>query len=145
MRARHSFFALTAALAMTLGACNGSVSSTVKTACASLAPPALLWPPPSSGGNPDGNLDLWIGYAADPAGIFGLPSLTATGQPTVAGTPWTAPSPGPTNPPGLLPLPPTDQYWTSGVPALAKSTTYTVNVTNTICSQTFDLGSFTTQ
>ncbi|HEV3153339.1 MAG TPA: hypothetical protein VGZ02_06030 [Candidatus Baltobacteraceae bacterium] len=127
-----------------LAACGGA-TGVLKGACASVAPPALLYPASSTTGVPDGNLDIWVGYPENPSTAFSAPALTSPGIASVNGTAWLPPSPGPTNPPGLLTLPANDQYWTSGILALAPSTTYTVTVTNTLCNQTFSLGSFTTQ
>ncbi|HZZ66089.1 MAG TPA: hypothetical protein VFE17_11355 [Candidatus Baltobacteraceae bacterium] len=114
------------------------------TGCTSIAPPALLYPAPSSTGQPDGNLDVWVGYPTNPSPEFSGPTLSANGQPTVTGPAWAPPSPGPTNPPGIAPLPSGDSPWISGIAALAPSTTYSVQVTNTTCNQTYTLGSFTT-
>ena len=130
--------------AIALAACGGATTA-LKGACTSVAPPAMLYPPPSSAAVPDGNFEVWVGYIQNPAIIFSAPVLSAPGIASVNGTSWLAPSPGPTNPPGLLELPAGDTYWTSDILALAPSTTYTVNVTNTLCSQTYSLGSFTTQ
>ena len=138
-------------LALALGciavsACGGG-GSTMTGGCTSLAPPVMLYPAPSATGVPDGNLDIWVGYATNPSIAWSVPSLS-TGPgvpPVIAGTPWTPPSPGPTNPPGLLPLPDGDSYWTSGIGALPAATAFTVNVTNLACAQSFSLGSFTTK
>ncbi len=114
-------------------------------ACTAVAPPALLYPAPSSTGQPDGDLDIWVGYPANPSPVFSGPSLSASGAPTVTGPAWLPPSPGPTTPPGMAPLPNGDSPFISGIPALAPGISYTVSVTNTICNQTSTIGSFTTK
>lgn len=144
MNLQRIVLAVLSVAAISVTACGGATSA-LKAACTSVAPPALLYPATSSTGVPDGNIDIWVGYIQNPAIVFSSPTLIAPGIASVTGTSWLPPSPGPTNPPGLLPLPTGDTYWTSGILALAPSTMYTVNVTNTPCNQTFSLGSFTTQ
>lgn len=128
-----------------IAACGGSTNAPGGTSNCAAAVPALLYPAPNSTGVPDGNFDVYIGYAGNPAGVVGPPALLAGGAVAATGNQWTAPSPGPTNPPGLLPPPPGDSYWTSRVTqTLSPSTAYTVRVTLSGCANAQTLGSFTT-
>lgn len=129
-----------------LAACGGGTPTSMnQLGCTSLAPPALLYPAPNSTGQPDGNLDVWVGYPGNPSPGFSGPLLSASGQATVNGPAWLPPSPGPTNPPGMAPLPNGDSQFISGITSLASATTYTVSVTNAACNQSIPIGSFTTQ
>lgn len=103
--------------------------STASAACSSVAPPALVSPANGATGVPDGNFSLTVSYAVNPSNAFGVPHLTASGQSAVDGAQWTA----------------SGADWASAIPALAARATYTVQVTNTLCNQTYTLGSFTTQ
>ena len=134
--------------ACAVSACGGSGPSNAGVPsglCATVAPPKLLYPAPGQTAIPDSGLDVYFGYPVDPSTAWSVPSLTpAGGGQTLTGEPYTLPSPGPTNPPGLLPLPAGDTYYVSHFTTLATSTTYGVSVTNTLCNQSFSLGSFTT-
>ncbi|HEV3152639.1 MAG TPA: hypothetical protein VGZ02_02430 [Candidatus Baltobacteraceae bacterium] len=147
MRRRPDTLALAFVLAsLAVSACaSNSSQSVLESTCRAVQPPAMLWPAPGSKNAPDGHLDLYVGYPKPPTPPFTAPTLSAAGHPSVTGTGWLAPSPGPTNPPGILPLPSGDVYWTSGIGALARLTKYSVSVKNTNCNQTYVLGSFTTK
>jgi hypothetical protein len=97
--------------------------------CTSVAPPTLAYPANNATGIPDGNFQLAVTYSENPGNAFTTPSLTS-GSTSVAGGAWTAGS---------------ASQWTSAIPTLAAHTAYTITVTNPQCSQTFTLGTFTTQ
>lgn len=103
--------------------------STASAACSSVAPPVLVSPANGATGVPDGNFSLTVSYAVNPSNAFGVPHLTASGQPAVDGSQWTA----------------SGSDWASAIPPLAAGATYTVQVTDVVCNQTYRLGSFTTQ
>ncbi|MBV9271346.1 MAG: hypothetical protein JO165_09635 [Candidatus Eremiobacteraeota bacterium] len=113
------------------------------TGCASVAPPMLLYPQNGATGIPTAHLTL---YFANVAPAFAPPVLTPSGgSGALTGTPYSSPSPAPT-PPGMATPPPGASVVISQFnPAVASATTYTVTVTNSICSQTFTEGTFTTQ
>jgi hypothetical protein len=98
--------------------------------CTSVAPPALVYPASGATGIADGNFELSVSYPGNPDSAFTAPTLTAGSASTVTGGAWTAGSSG---------------QWDSAIPALSANTTYTITVTNYLCSQTFALGSFTTK
>lgn len=132
------------ALASVLAACGGGsvANSTLNTACSSVAPPQLVYPAPNATGA-SATFDLYVSYPQNPGSAFGPPLLTPNSGGSVTGTPWGAPSPGPT-PPGSA-TPTMGPEWVSRIQNLLNATAYSVKVTNTTCNQTFTLGSFTTQ
>src|SRR5689334_18725860 len=88
-----------AAVAVFSGCAGGSVAnSTLNAACTSLAPPQLVYPAPNATGAP-ATFDLYVSYPQNPSSAFGPPVLTPSSfAGSVTGTPWSAPSPGPTPP-----------------------------------------------
>ena len=132
-------------VATVLAACSGNSNLAPPGSCTSVAPPVLLYPAPGATGVPVvANLQLYFGYPSNPGPTFAVPSLTANnGNPTITGSPYALPSPGPT-PPGSLPPPANTQSFVSTISGYAAGTTYTVNVTNTACNATYALGSFST-
>jgi hypothetical protein len=89
-----------------------------------------VYPANNATGIPDGNFQLAVTYSENPGVAFTTPVLTASGATSVTGGPWTAGN---------------SSQWTSAIPALAAHTAYAITVTNPQCSQTFTLGTFTTQ
>lgn len=128
-----------------LSACAGNSNTVGPVTCTSIAPPVLLYPAPGATGVPVvANLQLYFGYPSNPGPTFAVPSLTASnGNPTITGTPYGTPSPGPV-PPGSLPPPANDQMFVSTISGYVAGTTYTVNVTNAACNAMYSLGSFST-
>lgn len=132
-------------LVSVLAACGGGsvANSTLNAACSSVAPPQLVYPAPNAIGAP-ATFDLYVSYPQNPSGSFAPPVLTPNSLAgSVTGTPWSAPSPGPT-PPGSA-NPTMGPEWVSHIQGLSNATSYSVKLTNTTCNQTFTLGSFTTQ
>lgn len=132
-------------LVSVLAACGGgsaatgpAPSPTPVTPCLSVVPPQLVYPAPNATGAPT-TFDLYVSYQENPSGAFGPPVLTPG---SVSGSPWSAPSPGPTPPGSANPTEGPD--WVSHIQNLSHATTYTVKVTNGQCQETFTLGSFTT-
>jgi hypothetical protein len=134
----------TLASILTLSACGGgsATSSTLTTACTSVAPPQLVYPAPGATGI-FSQFDLYVSYPQIPSVAFGPPTLTSASAATITGGPWSQPSPQPT-PPGSA-NPTMGSEWVSAIQNLSAATTYSVNVTNTACNQKYTLGSFTTQ
>ncbi|MBV8244585.1 MAG: hypothetical protein JOZ38_01555 [Candidatus Eremiobacteraeota bacterium] len=142
----RSFGVLCAAFVLGVAsACNGSGSTsmpaTTQNACAGLAVPALLYPPSGATGVDDTSLQIWVGYPQNPNGTWSPPAVSAGAGGTALGGPYSPPSPGPTNPPGLASLPAGDSPFVSTLSGLPSSGTVSVNVTDGTCTQT--IGSFT--
>lgn len=143
-------FAVLVILSLAAVGCAGS-SSTSSTApgpstnpaCASLAPPQMLYPVPGSTGVAPDGIYVEYGSLTTLQTAWSVPYLAA-GNSVLSGGPWLAPSPGPTNPPGATPAP-GEVYGVSSVSNLAAATTYTVTVTNVPCGGSFPLGTFTTK
>ena len=106
-----------------------NATSTPNIACLSVESPRLVYPASGATGIPT-NLNLAVTYPENPGRAFGLPVLISTTSASVTGGSWTAAA---------------NFQWISAVANLASATTYSVEVTNTVCGQHFKIGSFTTK
>ena len=120
------------------------ISQTSASACSNVPVPVLLYPANGSTNVPPINLQLGIGLFEADVSAFSPPVLSAQGTGTVSAGPYIAPSPGPTNPPGLDHLPPQYNYFISVVPPLSSQTQYVVSVVDASCGASIDIGAFKT-
>lgn len=119
--------------------CAGAGSS----GCQAIAPPPpqMTYPQPGATGVADGNFTMTFAYTTNPAALWSVPLLSASGASSINGGAYTT---------ILAPVDPgSSGSYGSQIPALQKATTYSVTMISPpsggACMTTATLGSFTTQ